>query len=69
MPHKHHDKWSHKNTEFIEFYSWMIGFIKGVGIGATYEFFHNNNAAIDLEKVEEGFSYGYKESIWCCDLI
>lgn len=57
------------DEEFVDIYSWIIGFIKGFAIGATYEFFHNNKEKINIQKVEEGFSYGYKESIWCCDLF
>lgn len=72
---KHH-KASHLHTmkenvdeEIVDIYSWVIGFIKGFAIGATYEFFHNHKESINIKKVEEGFSYGYKESIWCCDLF
>ena len=73
--HKHHDKSSHnkkydRNNGFVEIYSWIVGFMKGIAIGSIYGFFHNNNnEVIDPEKVQEGFSYGYKESIWCCDLF
>uniref|UniRef100_A0A6C0DR19 Uncharacterized protein n=1 Tax=viral metagenome TaxID=1070528 RepID=A0A6C0DR19_9ZZZZ len=64
-----HNQYQNVNNTFINFYSWMIGCIKGITVGATYEFFHNNDETINLVKVEEGFSFGYKESIWCCDIL
>lgn len=61
MPYHHY---------MIDMYSWFIGFIDGLTLSVAYELYYTaNSEAINKEKVDEGFSFGYTESIWCCDII
>ena len=66
---KTHKPQQKRENKYVEFYSWMIGFIEGLTLGITYGICHKNSESIDIKKVDEGFSYGFTESIWCCGLL
>jgi len=67
----HHHQQHNEDNTWNKLCSWCIGFVEGIALGILYELFCNNNnkGSADEDTVNEGFLYGHKEIIFCCESV